>query len=88
MNRCQKLCPVIHREGKYVFYFYTCGGNGPPHIYVHSGISGARYWLDPLDLAMSLGFNNHELKGIRQIIEAYREEFLELWGDYFRGQDN
>ena len=43
----------------------------------------AKFWLDPVRLQRSGGFNRKEIKQIHGIIEERHSELLEAWNDYF-----
>jgi len=43
----------------------------------------AKFWLDPIRLHNSGGFNRLELKQIRSIIEVNHQFFMEAWHEYF-----
>jgi hypothetical protein len=43
----------------------------------------AKYWLDPIRLQNSGGFNRTELNQIQKIIQDHQHELMEAWNDYF-----
>jgi hypothetical protein len=43
----------------------------------------AKYWLNPVDLAMSEGFRSHELTRVRALVIEHRVFFEEKWHEYF-----
>jgi len=43
----------------------------------------AKFWLDPVRLQTSGGFNRLELRKIRYIIDKNHEQMLEAWHAYF-----
>lgn len=51
--------PIVFRYHGYKFFFYSNEGNPrePIHIHVRQGRSEAKFWLDPVYLASSDGFN-------------------------------
>ncbi len=75
--------PTVYRAGPYRFFFYASDGNEPQHIHVERDDNTAKYWLDPVRLCYSGGFNRLELKQVRRIIEENRESFMEAWNEYF-----
>jgi hypothetical protein len=46
-----------------------------------SGSGFAKFWLEPIELVTSGGYNAHRLTEIRRIIIGHRSEFLEKWRD-------
>jgi hypothetical protein len=43
-------------SGPYRLYFYSHEGNEPPHIHVDRDDWSAKFWLEPVALAVNLGF--------------------------------
>ncbi|MBU0463986.1 MAG: DUF4160 domain-containing protein [Proteobacteria bacterium] len=52
-------------------------------MYVPEVAKGAKFWLDPIRLQNSGGFNRFELKQVRSIIEKNQESLMEAWNEYF-----
>jgi hypothetical protein len=75
--------PTAFRHGPYRFHFYAGDRNEPPHIHVRRDDCEAKYWLDPVLLADSVGFASHELRQIRDLINEHRDALLEQWNEYF-----
>ncbi|HWP07532.1 MAG TPA: DUF4160 domain-containing protein [Polyangiaceae bacterium] len=76
--------PTILRNGPYRFYFHSHEPNEPPHVHVDRDRCSAKYWLEPVELAVNLGFSAVELARIRRVLISERETLLEAWHDYFR----
>ena len=55
------------------------------HIHVESGERHAKFWLDPVQLARSTGFNAKEIHEIRTLVTRHRDLITERWHDYFNG---
>ncbi|MBA2692244.1 MAG: DUF4160 domain-containing protein [Rubrobacter sp.] len=75
--------PTILREGPYRFYFYSHETNEPPHVHVDRDDLSAKFWLDAGSLARNFGFAARELRRVQSLVEANRDEFLEVWHGYF-----
>jgi hypothetical protein len=73
--------PTILRIGRHRFFFFSNEGNEPPHIHVESGDKYAKYWLTPIALARSAGYNAQELSQIRFLVEKHRSFFKEKWNE-------
>jgi hypothetical protein len=54
--------PTVLRVGPYRFYFYSHEPNEPPHIHVDRNRESAKFWLEPVELAKTIGFNAKELR--------------------------
>jgi len=64
--------------------FFYCGDREEAiHIHVERDENVAKYWLDPVRLQMSGGFNPAELRRIQRIVTANREDLSEAWHEYF-----
>jgi len=69
--------PVVLRYGNLRFFFYSDEGTPrePPHIHIRQTGREAKLWLrGSLPQAYNYGFNARELRDIREIIEANREQ--------------
>lgn len=75
--------PTILRIGKYRFFFFSNEGNEPPHIHVESAENYAKFWLKPVTLEKSVGYDSHELSELRKIVEKYKNFFGRKWNAYF-----
>jgi len=77
--------PTIWRSGGFRFFFFSNEGNEPPHVHVEAGDHYAKFWLSPVVLVRSVGFNSGELNHLRRMVEENREFFKGKWDEYFRG---
>jgi hypothetical protein len=75
--------PTVLRVGRYRFFFFSNEGQEPAHIHVKAGEDEAKFWLNPVQLAVNYGFNSRELNRIQRIIEEHQVELLEVWNEYF-----
>lgn len=78
--------PTVFRQGPYRFYFFSHEPNEPPHIHVDRDASSAKFWLNPLSLARSVGFSAKELGEIARIVRARQTVLQEAWHGYFGDQ--
>ena len=75
--------PTVLRSGPYRFFFYANDRDEPYHVHVERDENTAKYWLDPVRLQSSTGFNRLELRKISSIIEENHSTLLEAWNAYF-----
>lgn len=78
--------PTVHRFGPYRFHFYAHENyqtSEPPHVHVRSGNGVASFWLSPVGLRDSQGYNPREIERLRRIVIANRELLLRHWHDFF-----
>ncbi|MBI2303459.1 MAG: DUF4160 domain-containing protein [Chloroflexi bacterium] len=60
--------PTVLRLGKFRFFFFSNEGDEPVHIHVESEDKYAKFWLEPVQLAKSIGYSARELSEIRNLI--------------------
>ncbi len=77
------MSPTVFREGPYRFYFLS-NEETREHIHVESEKGKAKFWVKPsIELALSRGYNNHELNEIERLIVAHKKEILDAWEEHF-----
>lgn len=75
--------PTVLRIGPYRFFFYAGDRHEPPHVHVEREDKLAKFWIDPIRLKKSGGFNRMEMARIQKIINEHQATLLEAWNDYF-----
>jgi hypothetical protein len=75
--------PTVLRVGPYRYFFYAGDREEPPHIHVEREGKIAKFWLDPIILESSGGFNRAEIRQILRIIDKHQQQFVEAWHEYF-----
>jgi hypothetical protein len=75
--------PTVLRIGPYRFFFYSADGGEPAHIHVERDDRIAKFWLSPVRLASSGGFNRSELNDIERHVVANAALLMEAWNEYF-----
>jgi len=75
--------PTILRNGPYRFFFYAGDREEPRHVHVERDAATSKFWLDPVRLQRSSGFNAHELNQIRRIVEDNLDHLRGGWDEYF-----
>ena len=75
--------PTVLRIGPYRFFFYSGDGGEPPHIHLERDDRIAKFWLNPVRLAKSGGFNRTELSEIEHHVETNTLVLQEAWNEYF-----
>ncbi len=77
--------PTVLRIGPYRFFFYAGDREEPPHIHVERDDGEVKFWLDPVRLARSHGFNAKEINGIEKLIVENQQQLLDSWHEFFNG---
>jgi hypothetical protein len=77
--------PTLLRSGPYRFYFYSHEPNEPSHVHVDRDDMSAKFWLDPVKLARSVGFKVKELRRIIKLVSEHVDEFLEARNEHLGG---
>jgi hypothetical protein len=77
--------PTVLRIRGHRFFFFSNEGNELPHIHVETAEKYAKFWLNPIALAKSIGYNSKELGQLRELVEEHKNLFKEKWYEYFGG---
>ena len=75
--------PTIMISGIYRLFFFSGDRDEPPHVHVEHEDRLAKFWLDPVRLQRSTGFNRFELTGIEKVVNRHKTRLLEAWNEYF-----
>jgi uncharacterized protein YabE (DUF348 family) len=75
--------PTVFRHGPYRFYFYSHDVREPVHVHVDSGGKSTKIWVASADVARNIGFSEIELRDIRKLVVARRDQILEAWHEHF-----
>ena len=65
--------PTALKIGPYRFFFYASDRDESHHIHVERDDKVAKFWLDPIRLQKSYGFNRQEINHIQDIIQEHRK---------------
>lgn len=71
--------PVVLRIKGYRFWFYEADLEERAHVHVGKEDCEAKYWLEPVELARTRGFRQHQLNEIEDIVVEHLQEILEAW---------
>jgi hypothetical protein len=77
------IMPNVMRIGPYRFFFFSNEGSEPRHIHIRSGDGEAKFWLLPVSLAWSRGFNDRQLSQIEYHVRENLSHLLEAWDEHF-----
>jgi hypothetical protein len=77
--------PTILVVEGFRFYFFSREGSEPPHVHVQKGDAEAKFWLQPVRLDFSDGFNPAELRRLRELTFEHQIEFIGRWNEHFAG---
>ncbi|MEQ8189990.1 MAG: DUF4160 domain-containing protein [Candidatus Eremiobacterota bacterium] len=75
--------PTVLKINGHRFFFFSNEGNEPAHIHIESGSKYAKFWLNPVRLDVSLGYNSKELTQLRKLVEENRNFLEDKWNEYF-----
>jgi len=75
--------PTVLRHGPYRFFFVSHDRAEPPHVHVRREKMVAKFWLDPVALQQSGGYNPRELNTIAALVRDHRGMLLERWHEFF-----
>jgi hypothetical protein len=77
------MTPTVLRSGPYRFFFFSGDRDEPPHVHVQREAKRAKFWLDPVRLQHSGGFDPPEISRLERLVVEHREELLRAWHDFF-----
>lgn len=75
--------PTVLKIGPYRFFFYAGDRDEPQHVHIERDDKIAKFWLNPIRLQSSGGFNRQEINRIQEIIQEYQIQLMEGWNEYF-----
>jgi Domain of unknown function (DUF4160) len=75
--------PTVARDGPFRFFFYSNEGSEDPHIHVERDGRIAKFWLDPVALAVSGHFSPVELREIERIVRKDEAMLMKAWNEFF-----
>jgi hypothetical protein len=75
--------PTVTRIGPYRFFFFSNEGSEPRHIRVQRDRDLAKFWIDTVALAFSVGFRAHELRELERLVVENRQQFVEASDGFF-----
>ncbi len=78
--------PTIARIGPYRVFFFRNERGEPPHVHIERESAVAKFRLDPVRLASSVGFTARELRRLEGLVLERRSRFLEAWVEHFGSQ--
>jgi hypothetical protein len=58
--------PAIDDIGPYRLFFYSAEGNERPHVHIRRERATAKFWINPVRLARSSGFKDHDYVQFRK----------------------
>lgn len=75
--------PILHREARFVFRFYSSDRGEPPHVHVVGNDGRAKVWLAPVEVVRVRRYDGRQRSLIEHIAREHRHEWLKAWNDFF-----
>jgi len=75
--------PTVARIKGFRFFFFSNEAKEPFHINVESDDKYAKFWMDPVHLAKSVGYSAKELRELRNMLMENADVFRRRWNEYF-----
>lgn len=77
------MSPTVFHYRNYRFFFFS-REEQRPHVHVRSPDGEAKFWLEPtVELAVSRGLNEKELRILQKIVIDKQYEIREHWRKHF-----
>jgi hypothetical protein len=77
------MSPTVLRIGPHRFFFYSGDRDEPPHVHVERDDNVAKFWLEPIRLQSSGGFNRSEINRLIKMIQENQEILMRSWDEFF-----
>ena len=78
--------PTVLIYKNYRLFFFSNENREPIHIHIEKDEKYAKFWVEPVALAKSIGFRSDELSEIRQIIESNIKLIKTKWDEHFNSK--
>lgn len=77
--------PVVLRIAGFVLFFFSNEGDPREPVHVHVRRSGAlaKFWIAPVQLAASKGFDARALNEAERLVARHEALILEAWREHF-----
>lgn len=77
--------PTVFRHDGYRFFFYSNEGDPrePIHVHVMKGGGEAKFWVSPVAVARSSGFDARTLRRLALVVQANGKQIEEAWYEHF-----
>ena len=77
--------PIVFRHGGFKFFFYSNEGDPrePVHIHIRKGDGEAKFWLMPVSVASSDGFDARTLRDLAILVDDNAALIEKVWHEHF-----
>ncbi|MBI2370090.1 MAG: DUF4160 domain-containing protein [Deltaproteobacteria bacterium] len=75
--------PTVLRAGPYRVFFFSADRGEPPHVHVEREARRAKFWLSPVRLQESRGFNRSEINRLTELVQKHEQQLLRAWNEFF-----
>ena len=80
--------PTVFIHKGYRFFFYAADLDEPMHVHVEKSGKHAKFWLQPIRIALNGGFREHELNEIERIINRRSDDISTRWQEEQSKREN
>lgn len=75
--------PTLLRAEGFRVYVTSHDAEEPAHVHVDRQEATAKFWLNPVRLATSIGYAARELRTVERLVSQNETMLLKGWHDYF-----
>lgn len=75
--------PTLLVWHRHKFRFYALDRDEPPHIHIVKDNKSLKVWLQGLEVARNVGYNDREVARLLAVVEERRSEWIGAWNDFF-----
>jgi hypothetical protein len=58
-------------------------GLEPPHVHIQRERSLAKFWLQPITIALATNFSAGELRQLERLVTENQQSWMEAWHEFF-----
>ena len=67
----------------YKFRFYALDLGEPAHVHVFKDNRSLKVWLEKMEVASNVGYNDREVARVLTVIAEHRDQWMEAWNGFF-----
>ena len=64
-------------------FFYADEGFEPPHVHVEYQGAVAKFWINSVQFAGTMGMKAPQIKKAAELVEKHQQLILERWNEFF-----
>jgi hypothetical protein len=79
-----RAVPTLARAGPYRIFMFMSDCVEPRHVDIEGNDGAAKFWLEPVYLATSMGYSPRQINRLRLVVERDRSTLIQAFDDVCR----